>query len=120
MDAVGGDGDLEGALVAFLEVWTFRFFVAEGGSGVGEGDVASAEDLEAVVEVCAGSEALGAEAGTGVIEFEEIDGLGGAVADRGGDVGRAATDECDAGEKSDDAEGTHRGRVSGAVLGMGE
>ena len=113
VDTVGRDGDLEGTLVAFLEVWTFRFFVAEGGGGVGERDVSGAEDFEAVVEVCARSEALGAEAGAGVVEFEEIDGLGGAIADGGCDVGRAAADERDAGEKSDDAERTHRGRVSG-------
>ncbi len=52
--------------------------------------VAGAEDLEAVVEVGSGGEGLGAEAGAGVVDFEEFDGLSGVVADGGGDVGGVA------------------------------
>ena len=82
-------------LERLLSGGAFGLFVVEGGVGVGEVDVAGAEDFEAVVEVCAGGEALGAEAGAGVVDFEEIDGLGGVVADGGGDVRRAAAGECE-------------------------
>ena len=61
--------------------------------GVDELHVAGAEDLEAVVEVGAGGEGLGSEAGAGVVDLEELDGLGGAVADGGGDVGGVAAGE---------------------------
>ncbi len=71
VDAFGGDGDGEGAFGAFFEEWAVGFLLVLGGVGVDELHVAGAEDLEAVVEVCAGGEGLGAEAGAGVVDFEE-------------------------------------------------
>ena len=78
-----------------------------GGVGVDKLHVARAEDLEAVVEVCAGSEGLGSEAGAGVVDFEEAHGLGGAVAYRGFDVGGVAAGDDQDREKGKNAELTH-------------
>src|ERR1700704_1825675 len=90
VDAVWGDRDLEGAFVALFEEGAVGFFVVEGCGGVGELHGAGAEDLEAVVEVCAGGETLGAEAGAGIVDFEEVDGLARVVAYCRGDVGGVA------------------------------
>ena len=65
--------------------------------GVEELGPAFAEDLETVVEVGAGCEVLGAEAGAGVVDLEEFDGLAGAVADGRGDVRGVAAGRCDEG-----------------------
>jgi|ERR1700733_7306717 len=69
--------------------------------GVEELGAAFAEDLETVVEVRTGSEILGAEAGAGVVDFEQLDGLRGVVADGGLDVRGAAA----GGRENDDARG---------------
>ena len=47
-----------------------------GDVGVGELHGAGAEDFEVVVEVSAGSEVLGTEAGAGIVDFDEGDGTG--------------------------------------------
>ena len=70
--------------------------VFAGDVGVGELHGTGAEDFEAVVEVCSGGEVLDAEAGAGVVDFDEGDGVGGAVADGGFDVGGVAAGEDDA------------------------
>ena len=54
--------------------------------GVEELHGAGTEDLEAVVEVCARSQVLGAEAGAGIVDLDELDGLSGVVGDRRFDV----------------------------------
>jgi hypothetical protein len=60
--------------------------VVVGTVGVEELHAARAENLEAVLEVGAGSEGFGAEARAGVIDFKELDGLAGVVADRRDDI----------------------------------
>src|SRR5580700_8125432 len=60
------------------------------------------------MEVGAGSEILGAEAGAWVVDFEEFDWVAGAVADRSGDVGGVAAGSCDeSGEQSEGGDRTH-------------
>jgi hypothetical protein len=61
-----------------------------GAVGVEEFHVSGTDDLEAVLKVGSGSQIFGSEAGAGVVDFEELDGLGGAVADSCGDVGGVA------------------------------
>jgi hypothetical protein len=78
------------AFGTFFEGWAVGFVVVVGAVGVEELGGAFAEDLETVVKVGAGSEVLCAEAGAGVVDFDEFDGLGGVVADGGLDVGGAA------------------------------
>src|SRR6266481_7996861 len=85
-DAGVGDYDGKRAFGAFFQEGTVGFVVLVGAVGVEELHAAGAEDLEAVVEVGAGGKVLGAEAGAGVVDFEEFDRPAGAVADRGGDV----------------------------------
>src|SRR6266700_8366329 len=106
--AFGGDGDGDFAFGTLFEEGALGFLFVVGAVGVGELHVAGAEDLEAVVEVCAGGEALGAEAGAGVVDFEEFDGPAGAVADGGDDVGGVAADGCDeGGEECEGGDRTH-------------
>jgi hypothetical protein len=107
-DACVGDDDGEGAFGALFEEGPVGFVVVMGAVGVEELHVAGAEDLEAVVEVGSGGEVLGAEAGAGVVDFEEFDGLGGVVADGGGDVGGVAAGCCDeGGEEREGGDRTH-------------
>ena len=96
-DSGVGDEDGKRAFGAFFQEGTIGFVVLVGAVGVEELHAAGAEDLEAVVEVGAGGEVLGAEAGAGVVDLEEFDGLAGLVADRGGDVGGVAAVSCDEG-----------------------
>ena len=92
-NAFGRNDDLDRALVSFFQERPFGFFVVKVAGGVGEADVAGADDLEAVVKDGPGSEALCAEAGAGVIDFEQVDGLVGAVDDDCGYMGGLAA-EC--------------------------
>jgi hypothetical protein len=85
-NTVGGDGDVEGTFVAFLEGRTAEGVILVGVVGIEDFHVAAAENLESVVEVCTGGEVLGAEAGAGIVDLEEFDGLRGVIADRSGDV----------------------------------
>src|SRR5258707_14599177 len=84
--------------------------VLVGAVGVEKLHAAGAEDLEAVVEVGAGGKVLGAEAGAGVVDFEEFDGPAGAVADCGGDVRGMAAGCCEEGGEGDSGDGTHESK----------
>ncbi len=76
--------------------------------GIEELGGARAEDLEAIVEGCAGREVLGAKAGAWVVDFEELDGLGGVVGNGGFDVGGvAACTEGEAGGQGQFGEKAH-------------
>ena len=86
-DAGVGDDDGEGALGAFFEEGSVGFVIVVGAVGVEEFHVARSDDFEAVVEVGSRSKRFGAEAGAGIVDFERCNGLGGVIADRGGDVG---------------------------------
>ncbi len=90
-----------------------------GAVGVEELHGAGAEDLEAVVEVGAGGEGLGAEAGAGIVDFEEFDGVGGAVADRGYDVWGVAAGGGDEGEDCEKRDAAHESQEYQAVWGCG-
>ena len=85
-----GDDDRERTFGAFFEEWAFGFMVLMGVVGELELHVSRADDLEAVVEIGAGSKVLGAEACARVVHFEECDGLGGVVAYGRCYVGRVA------------------------------
>jgi hypothetical protein len=99
-DSAVSDDDGEGAFGTFFEERAVGFVVLVEAVGVEELQIAGAENLEAVVEVCAGGEVLRAKAGAGVIDFDELDGVGSAVADRRSDVGGVAAGRCDeAGEE---------------------
>jgi hypothetical protein len=109
VDVVGGDGDLEAALGSFVEGGAVEGVIVVGAVGVEELHGAGAENLEAVVEVCAGGEVLGAEAGAGIVDLEELEGLRGVVAYSGFDVGGVAAggDQEKAGERECE-DGTHK------------
>ena len=107
LDVGGGDEDLERAAGAFGEGGAGGGVIFAGGVGVVELEGAVADDGEAVVEVRGGGEGLGAEAGGGVIDFNECDGSRGAVGDGGVDVGGSAAD-CEKGEKNDGAGEAHK------------
>ena len=87
VDVVGGDGDLEAAFGSFVEGGAVEGVIVVGAVGVEEFHVARSDDFEAVVEVGSRSKRFGAEAGAGIVDFERCNGLGGVIADRGGDVG---------------------------------
>ncbi len=84
--AAGQEHDFELALLALGEGGTRHLDLFPIGRCVGKLERAAAADLEAIVEGCAGGEAIDPEAGVGVIEFEELDGSAGAVLDGGVDV----------------------------------
>ena len=69
---------------------------------------AGAQDLEAIVEVAPGGEILCAEAGAGVVDFEEVDGVAGAIADCGLDVGGVTAGGGEAGENGEREQRTHK------------
>jgi hypothetical protein len=101
------DDDDEAAFGAFFEGRAVGFVVVVGAVGVEELGGAFAEDLETVVEDGAGGEVLSAEAGAGVVDFEEFDRLRGVVADGGFDVGGAAAGYCEKCAHSDREKVTH-------------
>ena len=101
------DDDLERTFVSFFQKRPFRFFIVKIAGGVGKADIAGADDLEAVVKGGSGSEALGAETGAGVIDFEQVDGLAGAVDDDGGYVRGFAADDGKKDEKGCCGKRTH-------------
>jgi len=107
VDALWADGDGEWALSAFLEEWAVGFLLMLVGVGVDELHIAGAEYLETVVEIRAGGQRLGAEAGTGIVNFEKTKRLVGVIAYGGFDVGRVAAGEAEDGEKREGAERTH-------------
>jgi len=101
-DAGVGEGDGERAFGALFEEWAVGLVILMGAVGVEELHTAGAEYFETVVEVCAGGEILSAEAGAGVVDFEEFDGLSGVIADGRGDVGGVAAYWCEkSGEESE-------------------
>jgi hypothetical protein len=109
-DAVRGDGDPEGAFVSFVEGRATEGVVMVGVVGVENLHIATAENLESIVEVRAGSEVLGAEAGAGIVDFEELDGLRGVVAHGSSDIGGVAAGG--GGEKAAERkgkDGAHKG-----------
>src|SRR6516225_5241356 len=75
VNVVREDGDGDRAFGSFLEERAFGFLLLVGGVGISELHCAFAENLEAVVEVSAGGERLSAEAGAGVADLNELDGL---------------------------------------------
>jgi hypothetical protein len=107
VDAFGGDSDGDGAFGSFFEERAVGFLLVLGGVGVDELHVAGAEDLEAVVEVRAGSKGLSSEAGAGVVDLEEEDWFGGTVAYGGFDVGRVAAGCYEDWKERENAEMTH-------------
>jgi hypothetical protein len=114
VNAVGSDGDVDGAVGLLVEVGTFRLVIVVSLVGIDEVQVACAEDFELVVEVCSGSEYLGTEAGARIVDFEQEQRLAGVVADSCQNVGRVASGEGEkAGEEGKDAERTHGSRVTG-------
>jgi hypothetical protein len=115
-DAGVRDDDGKRALGAFFEEGPVGFVVVVGAVGVEKLHVAGADDFEAVVEVCAGGEGLSSEAGAGVVDFEEFDGLAGSVADGGGDVRGLAAGCGDKAKCDDDGEKTHANLEYQAVL----
>ena len=99
VDAIGVDGDVDGPVGLFVEVRAFGLVFVVGLVGVGEVHVAGAEHLEAVVEVCSGREHLSAEAGAGIINFEQQNRLAGVVADGRQHVGRVTSGEGERGRR---------------------
>jgi hypothetical protein len=93
LDGFRSDDDSERACGAFFEAGAGGAMVLVLAVGVGELHGAGANDLKAVVEVGSGGEVLGAEAGAGIVHFDECDGVGGVVAYGGFDVGGAASGE---------------------------
>src|ERR1039458_6504131 len=80
---IEGDGEL--AVVAVAEGWAGAFVVVVGCVGPEDGGSAAADDLEPIVEVLAGSERLGAEAGGRVVELDERERRRSVVRNSGGD-----------------------------------
>ena len=79
-NAIGRDHNLKRAFIAFFQKRAFRFFVMEAAGRISNAYISGAENLKAIVEVRSRSEALRAEAGAGVIDFEQINGLSSVVA----------------------------------------
>ena len=127
LDSAGLDEDVKRSLGSFVEVRSFGLLFLICGIGVGELELAVPEDFEAVMEVGTGSEDLGSEARTGVIDFDELEALRGSVRYGGFNVGGVTTSEQEHGEQCKAAERTHtglkrnRGGVTVRVLkGLGE
>ena len=107
---------MQGAFGSFFEIWAVGGVGGSGAVSVGELEGSGAENFETIVKICAWGEGLGAEAGAGVVDFEEGDGGGGVVADGGGDVGGTASGEGgEADGEREDAYGTHE--VQGIRVG---
>src|ERR1700722_11080562 len=92
--AVVAEDDAEGAIATLTEGRTGGLMRALRGVGVRELDRPGAENLEAVVEVLAGRERLHAEAGAGIVDLQQGDGLAGGIDDRCLDGGRVTADGC--------------------------
>ena len=108
---VGRDGNGERAFVIFVKLRPGALVVVVGGVGPEEGGGAGAEDLESVVEVSAGREGLGTEAGRGVVDFDSDQGIGGAVGDGGVDPCGVAAGEGERGDgKHEQGDETHQGK----------
>ena len=100
-DVARCNNDVEGTFCAFFQRRAGEGVLVVVAVGVDEFGGAGAEDLETVVEVGAGREGLGAEAGAGVVDLDEGDGLGGVVGDDRLNVRGVAAGGC--GEEADDA-----------------
>ena len=74
------------ALLALLECWAGDLSLVAIEGRVLDGEWAAAAHLEAIVEGGSAVEMIEAEAGAGVVDFEELDGCAGAVLDGGVDV----------------------------------
>ncbi len=107
VDTVGSDGDGEGAFRTFFEVWALRGLFFAGAIGVSDLHRTAAKNLEVVVEVCAWGEALSSEAGAWIRYFDQADGLAGAVADGGFNVGGVTTGD----RKQDCGDGEYSGET---------
>ncbi len=108
MHAVGGDGDLDGTVCLFVEVGAFGLVVLVVFASISEGQLTGSEDLETIVEIRSGSEVLSAEAGAGIVDFEQKNGLAGVIADSRQHMGRMASGDGEqAGEERKNAKGTH-------------
>ena len=107
-DTGSSDRDDQGTLCSFFEGGAIGLVFLVGAVGVEELGGAGAEDLEAVVEVGAGGEGLSAEAGAGVVDFEELNGLASMIADCGFDIRGVAAGGGEAGEKGEREQRTHK------------
>jgi len=81
-----------------------------GAVGVEKLGGAGAQDLEAIVIVCACGQVLCAEAGAGVVDFEELDRFARTVADCGLNVWGVAAGGGEAGENGEREQRTHKGQ----------
>ena len=116
MDSVGFDDDLQGAFGSLFEIWAGGGVGCAGAVSVRELEGSGAENFETIVKISAWGEGLGAEAGAGVVDFDEGDGGRGLVADGGCDVGGTASGEGgEADGEREDAYGTHE--VQGIRVG---
>jgi hypothetical protein len=116
VDAIRRDGDVDWAVGFFVEIGAFRLVIVTGRIGIGKVHVASSEDLESVVKVGSGSQVLRAEAGAGIVHFQQNERLAGVIADGCLNVGGVASgDDEKADEKSENAEVTHGLSVTGWV-----
>ena len=102
---VWDDGDGQCAFGSFLEEWAFEGLLLVRGVGVDELHSAFAENFEAIVKVGSGSEGLGPEAGTGVVDFDELDGLRGAVLNGRDDEGGTTSCQDEQGKRRKSADG---------------
>ena len=100
--AAGQEHDFELALLALGEGGAGDLDLAAIGGRVLDVERAAAAYLEAIVEGRTGGEAIGPEAGVGVIDFKKLDGSAGAVFDGGVDVVGVAGGEV---ENEDEAGG---------------
>ena len=101
--------DGQGTFCSFFEEGAFGLVFLVGAVGVEEFGGAGAQDFEAIVKVGAGCEVLCAEAGAGVVDFEEFDGLVGVIADGGLDVWGVAAGGCGEADQGYECEfETHR------------
>src|SRR5579875_695694 len=113
--AAGQKNDFHASLLAVGErrAGDLRFFAVL--RRVADPERALAGDREAIAEVLARGEGIGAEAGIGVIDFEQPDGCAGAVFDGGVDVIGAAAGEQQQRRRREQRRPTHSGFSSPAA-----
>jgi hypothetical protein len=75
------DADFKLALLILCEVGTGDMDLISARGRVGDCERAAAANLEAIVKGFAFGEPVGSEAGTGVVDFEKLDGRAGSIFD---------------------------------------
>ena len=104
------EGDGEFAVVAVAEGRAGVFVVLVGCIGPEDGGSAATDDLEPIVEVLAGSERLGTEAGGRVVQLDERERRRSVVRNGGGDgCGMAADEGEGSSQRGKELEGAHPG-----------